>query len=232
MSANVRRATLLVKIVVKGVVGLGAIGSTLFGVAGRVDWPAAWFFLSLFAVYLFLGGWWFFRRDPELLQERMTTAPNVPHWDRLLVRGYWILLPTLFTTAALDAGRFRWSEMPIAIQAIGAGAIVVAFVVIWWCTAANHFLSANARIQSERGQRVVQQGPYRFVRHPMYTSLIALMIGMALILGSWLAVVPATLIAVLLIVRTSLEDRMLTTELTGYREYANQVHERLLPGVW
>jgi protein-S-isoprenylcysteine O-methyltransferase Ste14 len=40
------------------------------------------------------------------------------------------------------------------------------------------------------------------------------------------------LIAVLLVVRTALEDRMLKTELAGYREYANQVHERLLPGLW
>ena len=232
MHTEVHRSRLLVKIVAKGLVGLGTIGGTLFGLAGRVDWPAAWFFISLFAVYLFLGGWWFFRRDPELLEERMTTAPNVPHWDRLLVRSYWVLLPTLFATAALDAGRFRWSEMPVAVQAIGAAAIVAAFVVIWWCTAANHFLSSNARIQSERGHRVVQDGPYRFVRHPMYTSLIVLMLGMALVLGSWLAVVPAILIAVLLVVRTSLEDGMLKTELAGYREYANQVHERLLPGLW
>jgi protein-S-isoprenylcysteine O-methyltransferase Ste14 len=201
-------------------------------VAGRVDWPAAWFFLALLAVYLALGGWWFFRHDPELLEERMTTAPNAPHWDRLFVRIYWIVLPTFFTTAALDAGRFCWSDMPAAIQVIGAAAIVGAFVVIWWCTAANHFLSSNARIQIERGQRVVQDGPYRFVRHPMYTSIIVLMIGMALILGSWLAVVPALLIAVLLVVRTSLEDRMLKTELAGYREYASRVPERLIPGVW
>jgi len=66
----------------------------------------------------------------------------------------------------------------------------------------------------------------------MYTSLIVLMIGMGLILGSWLAVVPATLIAVLLVVRTSLEDRMLTIELAGYREYASRVQARLLPGLW
>ena len=220
------------KIAVKGVVGLGAIGGTLFGIAGRVDWPAAWLFLSLFAVYLFFGAWWFVRRDPELLKERMTTASNVPHWDRLLVRAYWILLPTLFASAALDAGRFRWSAMPIVVQAIGGASIITAFVVIWWCTATNHFLSANARIQSERGQSVIQHGPYRFVRHPMYTSLIVLMIGMALTLGSWLAVVPAALIALLFVVRASLEDRMLKTQLVGYREYANQVHERLFPGVW
>ena len=232
MSAEGRRSTLLMKLAVKGLVGLGAIGATLFGIAGRVDWPAAWFFISLFAAYLFPGAWWFSRHDPALLAERMTTAPNVPGWDRLLVRGYWVLLPTLFATAALDAGRFRWSEMPPAAQVIGAAAIIAAFVVIWWCTAANHFLSANARIQSERGHKVVQHGPYRFIRHPMYTSLIVLMIGMALTLGSWLAMAPAVLIAALLVVRTALEDRMLTAQLAGYREYAYHVQKRLVPGVW
>ena len=232
MNTEIRRSRLLAKIVAKGIVGLGAIGGTLFGLAGRLDWPAAWVFLSLFAFYLSIGAWWFLRRDPDLLEERMTTAPNVPHWDRLLVRVYGVLLPTLFVTAALDVGRFRWSEMPVAVQAFGGAAIIVAFVVIWWCTAANHFLSSNARIQSERGHRVVRDGPYRFVRHPMYTSLMTLMIGMALLLGSWLAVVPALLIAVLLVVRTSFEDRMLKTELAGYHAYANQAHKRLLPGVW
>jgi len=36
----------------------------------------------------------------------------------------------------------------------------------------------------------------------------------------------------LLIVRTALEDRTLQTELDGYTEYTEQVHYRLLPGIW
>ena len=50
--------------------------------------------------------------------------------------------------------------------------------------------------------------------------------------GSWIALVPAALNAVLLILRTSLEDRLLTTELPGYREYAKHVPKRLVPGLW
>jgi hypothetical protein len=105
MNSEVRSSRLLVKIVAKGIVGLASISATLFGIAGRIDWPAAWFFTSLFGVYLFVGGWWFFRHDPDLLEERMTTAANVPRWDRLLVRTYFLLLPVLFVTAALDDGR-------------------------------------------------------------------------------------------------------------------------------
>ncbi len=138
----------------------------------------------------------------------------------------------LFATVALDAGRFQWSQMPVAMQWIGATALMAAFAGVWWCTSANHFLSANARIQRERGQRVVRHGPYRFVRHPMYASLIVLTFGMALMLGSWLAVAPAGLIAGLLAIRGRLEDRMLRNELEGYREYVNQVHELLIPELW
>jgi protein-S-isoprenylcysteine O-methyltransferase Ste14 len=43
---------------------------------------------------------------------------------------------------------------------------------------------------------------------------------------------PGALGAILLIIRTALEDKMLQDELDGYREYAGRVCYRLLPGVW
>jgi len=223
---------LLVKILIRGVVELAIAGGVLFGIAGRVDWPAAWLIMLLLTGHLVLSGWWLIRHDPELLKERLTTASNVPHWDRLIARGNRILLPIFLATAALDAGRFGWSAMPIIVRAIGTAAVVAAIGVIWCCGAANHFLAASSRIQSERGHTVVQDGPYRFVRHPLYASRIVLIIGAALALGSWIALVPAALNAVLLVLRTSLEDRLLTTELPGYREYAKHVPERLVPGLW
>jgi protein-S-isoprenylcysteine O-methyltransferase Ste14 len=225
--------TLLVKTLAKrGVVELAILGGLLFGIAGRLDWPAAWLIALLFAGHLVLSGWWLIRHDPELLTERLTTASNVPHWDRLIARGNRILLPVFLATAALDAGRFGWSAMPVVVRAIGTAAVAAAVGVIWWCAAANHYLSARSRIQSERGHTVVRHGPYRFVRHPLYASRIVLITGAALTLGSWMALVPAALNAVLLILRTSLEDRLLTAELAGYREYARHVPERLVPGLW
>lgn len=224
---------MLVKSLVKGgVVELAILGGVLFGIAGRVDWPAAWLVILLFTGHLVLSGWLLLRHDPALLKERLTTASNVPHWDRLIARGNRILLPILLATAALDAGRFGWSTMPIVVRAIGTAAVVAAVGVVYWCAAANHFLSARSRIQSERGHTVVQHGPYRFVRHPMYASRIVLTTGVALTLGSWFALVPAVLIALLLVVRTSLKDRLLTAELPGYREYAQHVPARIVSGLW
>jgi protein-S-isoprenylcysteine O-methyltransferase Ste14 len=233
MNADIRERTLLVRTVVKrGVAEVATLGVLLFGIAGRVDWPAAWLVFLLFTGHVVLSGWLLLRHDPELLKERLTTASNVPQWDRLIARANKILLAIFVATAALDAGRFGWSAMPMIVRAIGTAAVVAAIAVIWWCAAANHFLAASSRIQSERGQTVVQHGPYRFVRHPMYASRIVLTMGVALILGSWIALVPALLIALLLVLRTSLEDRLLTTELPGYRQYAEHVPERLVPGLW
>jgi protein-S-isoprenylcysteine O-methyltransferase Ste14 len=232
MNAEIRARTLLMKVLVKGVVELAIAGGVLFGIAGRVDWPAAWLIILLLTGHLVLSGWWLFRRDPELLKERLTTASNVPQWDRLIARGNKMVLLIFLATAALDAGRFGWSAMPTIVRAIGTAAVVAAIAVIWWCGAANHFLAASSRIQSERGQTIVQHGPYHFVRHPLYASRIVLITGAALTLGSWIALVPATLNALLLALRTSLEDRLLTTELPGYREYAKHVPGRLVPGLW
>jgi len=79
---------------------------------------------------------------------------------------------------------------------------------------------------------VISSGPYRFVRHPGYVGGIVANAAGPLALGSVWALIPGTLTSVLVIIRTALEDRTLQEELPGYREYAQQVRYRLLPGVW
>ena len=226
------RTRLLIALLAQGAIALAVVDAILFGLAGRTDWAAAWILTALFAIYLPAGAAWFVRVDPDLLRERMRASADAPEWDVRLMRVYRVLLTALFATAALDAGRFRWSHVPMLLQLAGVAGILGAFTVIWWCTAVNHFLSSQSRVQHDRGQRVVDQGPYRLVRHPMYSSLIVLMVGVALLLGSWLALAPAVLIGIVLIVRTSFEDRMLTTALAGYADYTRSVPNRLVPGIW
>ena len=96
----------------------------------------------------------------------------------------------------------------------------------------NTFLSRTVRIQDDRGQRVVDNGPYAWVRHPMYLGIIVLMISIPALLGSLWALIPGSLIGALFILRTALEDRTLFRELPGYPEYAGRVRYRLFPGIW
>lgn len=104
--------------------------------------------------------------------------------------------------------------------------------MLLWAKWANRFFSSVVRIQTDRGQTVCKDGPYRFVRHPGYVG--GLLFGMAtpLALGSFWALIPAAVGAMLLIVRTYLEDRTLQEELPGYLEYTKEVRHRLLPRIW
>jgi protein-S-isoprenylcysteine O-methyltransferase Ste14 len=88
------------------------------------------------------------------------------------------------------------------------------------------------RIQDDRGQVVVDTGPYRLIRHPGYTGALAFTLATPFALGSWYALVRAVLTAAVLALRTALEDRTLQAELPGHAEYAARVKDRLLPAVW
>lgn len=66
----------------------------------------------------------------------------------------------------------------------------------------------------------------------LYAAVIPFILCIALILGSWWALMPGVIIAALFVIRTALEDRMLQEELPDYKAYAQRVRYRLLPGVW
>jgi len=204
----------------------------LFGAAGRLDWFGAWLLTGLYLAFLLIVVVWATRKAPGLMEERSRMAENVKSWDKIITWVYTVFLLGMLVVAGLDAGRFRWSVMPVALQIVGVILLIFAGAVIWWVMSVNYFLSRYARIQDDRGQQVITEGPYRYVRHPMYAMLVPFMFGIAFVLGSWWALVPAGMIGVLYILRTALEDRMLQEELPGYREYAQKVRYRLFPGIW
>ena len=97
----------------------------------------------------------------------------------------------------------------------------------------NRFFSSIVRIQNDRGQVVITTGPYVFIRHPGYLAGIVIVVASGAALDSWIA---AAILVVstlpFLLYRTATEDRVLLGELPGYRDYAERVRWRLLPGIW
>ena len=208
------------------------MGIMLFLAAGRLDWTAAWVYLALNMLIVGTVGMYVARRNPDVINERGRIGREVKSWDLVLMTAYTLMLFVLLIVAGLDGVRFGWTTMHVAVQAVGVLGMVLAMVCSYWAMLSNPFLSTIVRIQDDRGHRVATTGPYHFVRHPMYVGVIVLWLSTALILGSWWALVPGLLIAVIFVIRTALEDRMLQTELPGYADYAKQVRYRLVPGVW
>lgn len=96
----------------------------------------------------------------------------------------------------------------------------------------NAFAAPIVKLQGERGQVVVETGPYRIVRHPMYAGAIPLMVGMALWLGSCAGALLAAVPISIIMLRVLTEERLLRRELPGYRDYARKVRWRMVPLVW
>ena len=209
------------------------LAAMLFGSAGRVDLPMFWAYLATHSGAQLAMALLVFGRNRDLLEERQKPGENAKMWDRHLLRVYTLFTLSLFVAAGLDAGRFHWSDaVPLWGQVAAMVGFVLSFAFNIWAMAVNDFYSRVVRIQEDRGQYVVTDGPYRFVRHPSYMGSIISWLCTALALGSWWALLPAVLVGLVFVVRTALEDRTLHEELPGYVEYAQRVCYRLLPGVW
>jgi protein-S-isoprenylcysteine O-methyltransferase Ste14 len=205
----------------------------LFGGAGRLNWTMGWMFATVWILpklgFIILLRW----RNPDLLIERATRHPNTQPYDRRILLVYFVLAFGTFLVAGLDGGRFHWSdELPIALIVAAYAIYLLGNGLAGWAMNSNPFLSSESRIQPERGQYVVSSGPYRFIRHPTYLAALLLWPVTGLMLGSWWAIIPGLMTALMMVVRTFLEDRMLNAELPGYTEYASEVPYRLIPGLW
>jgi protein-S-isoprenylcysteine O-methyltransferase Ste14 len=204
----------------------------LFLCAGRLDYWQGWLFIAALGVLVFLSIARF-SDMAELAAERLKPGPGMKTWDKVFMALYFPLGLGILAVGGLDAGRFGWtSGIPVWAYPVAVVVYAASFAFTRWAMLTNRWFSSVVRIQTERDQRVVRDGPYRFVRHPGYTGIIVSFMSSPIILGSLAALVPAGAVSLLLIVRTALEDRMLKRELPGYIDYARAVRYRLLPGVW
>lgn len=220
------------KIIIKTVVTILFLFALIFVPAGTLNWPEAWLALLLYFAGVTGALIWMKKKAPDLLKERMSPKKDAKSWDKRIITVYTLLLVALLIVPGLDAVRFGWSEVPLIVKVLGFVGYLPAGGFAFWAMKENAYLSDVVRIQKDRGHTVCTTGPYRYIRHPMYAGVILIWFCLPLSLGSFYAFIPAFMIAVLFILRTSLEDKTLQEELPGYKEYAQKVRYRLLPGVW
>jgi protein-S-isoprenylcysteine O-methyltransferase Ste14 len=209
------------------------IALLLFLPAGTIAWLSGWIFLVLFFGATIAATVWLYRHDPGLLQERMTLFKSDQEaWDKALVILVQVFFYAWLILMPLDAVRFRWSQMPVWLQGIGAIILLCSFYLFFLTFRENPYLSPAVRIQKERGHTVISTGPYRYVRHPMYAAFIPFVLGTSLLLGSWCGVLAGLIQVVIIARRAVLEERMLRKGLKGYDLYMDKVKYRLIPHVW
>src|SRR6267142_2049667 len=132
-----------------------------------------------------------------------------PLYRRAIIQGIlgMISFIALIVLPALDH-RYGWSPVPPSVTIAGDVLIVLSFLFIFWVIKVNSYAASNIRV--EKGQKVIDTGPYAYVRHPMYAGAIWLFIAIPLALGSWLTICLVPLILPVLFWRLLDEERILS----------------------
>jgi len=211
--------------------GLAFFAALLFWPAGTLNYWQAWVFIAVFMVATLGPSLYLAVNDPAALQRRMNAGPVAESrtLQKLIMTGTILAVVAVLIVSALDH-RFGWSNVPTPVVIVGNVLVAVGLVLAQLVVIQNSY--AGATITVEKGQKVVDNGIYGLVRHPMYVGTLIMMVGTPLALDSYwglLAIAPALPI---LAARIEDEEKMLRQELDGYDEYTRKVRYRLVPGVW
>ena len=216
------------KALVRYLIGLGIVMLAVFLPAGTLLYRGGWrLILNLFLPMLLIG-WLLLRRDPSLLQKRLESKEKQSVQQVVVVLSAAMFLVG-FLVAGLDF-RFGWFQLPRIISRIAAVIFLLGYLMYGEVLRENSFLSRSVRVQ--KGQKVIDTGLYRFMRHPMYTATILMFTMMPLMLGSLIALPVFLIYPALIVRRISNEEHVLTEELPGYSEYKKKVRYKLFPRIW
>ena len=235
-NTGVLRTRTLVRAIVGFSIYLLLVPALLFVSAGTTNWPMAWVYVVLVLAPSFISRLIVWKKYPDLLRERarFSQVDGAKSGDRVLVGIVAVYGPmAMMVIAGLDH-RFGWSAgIPAISQYLAALAVALGYSLAVWAMVVNRYFSAVVRIQRDRGQVVVAEGPYAIVRHPSYAGSLLASLALPIMLGATWALVPALVVIAALIARTKIEDSMLIEELEGYRAYAEQkTPYRLIPLLW
>jgi protein-S-isoprenylcysteine O-methyltransferase Ste14 len=190
----------------------------------------AWIYFGFCIAASLAGGLVLLVAAPGALAARNTISPDTPLWDRIILRLYWVLsFFGIYLIAGIEADS---SAKPDVCFGIGMLLCLLAVCPQIAALAVNPFLESSARVQTDRQQTVVDAGVYRVVRHPVYSSVILWCISVSLVFPTPFVRLTAVVTAILIVVRTALEDVLLRENLAGYREYAERTRWRLIPFIW
>ena len=214
-----------------GVYGLAVLGLILFLPAGTLNYWQAWVFIAVVMVATIFPSIYIARTNPAALQRRMHGGPRAEArtLQKIVITGALLGLFAMLAFSAFDH-RMGWSSVPAWVCLLGDVLVAAGLGIAMLVVIQNGYAAATVTV--ETGQNVVSGGVYKFVRHPMYVGNVVMMLGVPLALGSYWGLFFVFPGVVVLSFRILDEEKLLTQELPGYREYAQQVRYRMVPCVW
>jgi protein-S-isoprenylcysteine O-methyltransferase Ste14 len=217
---------------IKQLIGSLVFFAIIFISAGRINYWQGLIYLVIGLVMVILN-YTLLKIDPELSNERSKPGEGTKKWDKIILGLSLLVTISMYIIAGLDSGRYHWSpEFHWSLYLLGILLTASGQLIFLIAQKQNKFFSSTVRIQSDRNHIVCETGLYKIVRHPAYMGSIIQSLGFPLLFGSVWSIVPICLMIILLITRTTLEDKTLRNELRGYDEYTRKTRNRIIPFVW
>jgi protein-S-isoprenylcysteine O-methyltransferase Ste14 len=220
-----------VQALISSAIGLVVFGLLVFVPAGTFDYWRGWAFIGVFAVATLIPSVYLAKNNPAALRRRMQVGPQAETrpMQKIVIASALMLMGAMIAVSALDF-RFGWSTVPTAVSIVGLVLVAAGLTIAMLVTIQNGYAAANVKVEED--QQLSSTGWYGLVRHPMYSGNVILMIGIPLALGSYWGLLFVVAGLGVLAVRIADEEKLLTQQLAGYRDYMQTVHYRLVPYVW
>lgn len=225
----------MLKAVAELVVYIALFAFFLFVPAGTLHWRAAWIFLVALAIIRGVSLARLLKLQPELVEQRarFPLQKGQPLADKLLLPAFMATFAGVVAFSSWDLWHLHlFPVLPDWLRFAGLMICMGGWYLVHLALRENAYAVMVVRHQDERGQQVVQSGPYRVVRHPMYAGVVPATVGFAVWIGSLAGLLSTLVPIVILGIRITLEERVLRQSLPGYSEYAERVKWRLIPRIW
>lgn len=200
----------------------------LFLPAGTFDYWQAYVYFAAIMGPMFFVVRYFLKHDPEFLEHRMNMKEKERE-QKKIVSVSAVLYVIGFLLPGVDR-RYGWSDVPVPIVIAADVLVMASYIFIIYVFTVNRY--ASRVIQIQKDQTVISTGPYGIVRHPMYSGTIVMFLSTPLALGSYWALIPFVMVLFTFVLRILNEEKVLSEQLAGYREYCTKVRYRLVPFVW
>jgi protein-S-isoprenylcysteine O-methyltransferase Ste14 len=199
--------------------------------AWTLNYWQGWLLWAVFSSGISFITIYFLRRDPALIERRSRAGPAAEKQvSQKIIQSFGIMLFSALIILPGIGHRHGWSRLPPLLVLSGDVLVIIGLYITFLVFQSNSY--ASATVELAPNQQVINTGPYRVVRHPMYTGGLLLLLGIPLALGSGWALLLWPPIAAVIIWRLIAEEKYLKANLPGYNDYCATTPYRLIPGVY
>jgi len=196
--------------------------------AGTFDYWQVYVYCGILVVPMIFVLFYFLKNDPKFLERRTRAKEKEKQQIHIAILSALIFLAG-FIIPGLDH-RFAWSIVPTNITLLADLIILLGYLLIFFVFRQNSYASRIIEVDEE--QKVISTGLYALVRHPMYVGVLLMYIPTPLALGSYWGLIPFALLPLSLALRILNEEKVLSENLPGYKEYCEKTRYRLIPYIW